>query len=277
MDQETAFRLILAFAATVVYCMVGAVVGRRDVTRESQPANRAFQAWWYGLALITLYSPLMLLLDALSPNVPNSYFQVRFALLEFVLIGIVIAIGALVYYLLYVYTGKSNVFWPVAIYHLLVLTWLVYIIAWAHPVSWGPTPETADLPNCNPNNFCYENDLSGGSASIWLSLSITLPILLSAVAYFALFFRVSEPAQKYRIALVAGGLIIWFGTSLLASIIKGDFETTSGAVKQAIPLSQWRVWSYFVAPTISLLASVAVLLAYRPPRAVRALLARSGG
>ncbi|MCA1819938.1 MAG: hypothetical protein LC620_07830 [Halobacteriales archaeon] len=264
---ETLLRLVLAGASTVVYVTVGAVVGRRSVADESRPANRAFQAWWYGLALITIATPLNLAMDYVGGSTDLTY-KLHLAVLEFLLVGIVLAIGCLVYYLLYVYTGRSRVFWPVAVYHFLVLTWLMYLITWAHPTSYGP--------DCPSSGFCYEHDFTGTAAQTWLSLSIILPILLAAIAYFVLFFRVEARAQRYRIAVVAGALVLWFGLSLAASLVKGDFETTAGVVRHG-SLSQWRIWSYFVSPIVSLCASLAILVAYRPPGFIRRVIESPGG
>ena len=264
----TSLRLALAVASTIVYVAVGVVVGRRQVSRESLVANRAFQSWWYGLAVITLFNPIMLVLDGLEAQTGKSYFGVRLLLFQFVLIGIVLAIGALVYYLLYVWSGKTSVFWPVAGYHLLVLAWLMYIVAEGHPTSYGP--------NCPSAGWCYEKDFSGTKASLYLSLSIILPILLSAFAYFALFFRVEGAAQRYRIAMVSGALIVWFGSSLASSLVPGTFETASGEVQQTT-LNQWVYWSQVVSHVISLVASLVIFLAYRPPAFIRRSLGDATG
>jgi len=247
-------RLVLSLASTGVYAAVGVVVGRRAVSRESLPANRGFQFFWYSLAFLTLFTPLTYLLQ----DVFSAHFLAYLYILEFLLIVIVAAIGALTYYLLYVYTGRSWVFWPVAGYHLLLLTWLMGLIASLQPYAYDPTN-----PACN-GGLCYHNQSSELSSSA-LGLSLILPILIATVMYFALIFRVTEPEQRRRIGMVSAALFAWFGSSLLGSIIHGTFQTASGQV-QAGPLSQWVYWSYVISPLISLTASIVILLAYASPR-----------
>lgn len=264
----TVYRMGLALAATVVYVAVGVVVGRRQVSRESLVANRSFQAWWFGLAVITLFNPLMVFLDGLETQTGKSYFSFRLLLFQFILVGIILAIGCLVYYLLYVYSGRTGVFWPVAAYHLVILAWLMFLIANAHPQDYGP--------HCPQQSWCYEKEFAGTPAARWIGLSIILPIVLSAVAYFALFFRVEGRAQRYRIAMVGGALLFWFGSSLVAQFIRGNFENANGVVTD-ITLNQWVYWSQIISPTISVLSALAILLAYRPPSFIRQSLEPSGG
>lgn len=269
MEALEVVRIGLAFVATGVYSLVGVVVGRRAVSDESRVANRAFQAWWFGLAIITLYTPLNYLLDAVNLGAHGYYFLARLFIFLFLIVGIVVAIGSLVYYLLYVYTGRPGIFWPVAIYHYLLLIFLMLLIVWAHPVSFGPVPDGPNPVDCEPRAICMENSLQGSPASRWLGLSIILPILLSAIAYFGLYFRVDGREQKYRIAMVAGAIVFWFGSSLVASFVPGTFETVGGLVEETT-LNRWVFWTQIISPSISLSAALAVLMAYRPPGWIRA-------
>jgi hypothetical protein len=258
----TALRLVLALLAVTVYAGVGYVVGKRQVSLSLVPANRAFQTWWYGLALISLFFPAMTLLTYAEAATGMDFFALRLFLFELILIGIVVAIGCLVYYLLYVYTGRTGVFWLVGVYHLLLLAWLLQIITLGRPFDYDPGNAAC------PSGWCYENDFAGTPTARMLSVGLLLPILLGAIAYFGLYFRVQEPEQKYRVAVVAGSLFLWFGTGLAASFIMGDFETAAGVVER-VQLSQWVYWAQIVAPLNGLVASILIFLAYRPPRWVQ--------
>ncbi|MHB8632918.1 MAG: hypothetical protein ACYDBQ_02965 [Thermoplasmatota archaeon] len=243
-------RLLIAAASAVVYVFVGFAVARRKPSKETLVALRAFQVWWFGLAVLTLFNPLMSLIDAVAGT--GGAFGLRLYLLQFVLVGIMVAIGCLVYYLLFAYLGRSWVIWPTAAYVLIIMCWLMYIITVAHPLSYDPT--------CN--GFCYEHDVSGQATSSWLGIALAVPVILATAAYFALYFRVDTAVQKRRAAFVALGLFVWFGSTLVGSVWKGTFETASGTTTYA-PLSQWVYWSYLLSPLISLLASLVILVAYR--------------
>ncbi|MEA3189664.1 MAG: hypothetical protein QOD77_246 [Thermoplasmata archaeon] len=238
-------RNLLAIPTAAVYMTVGFVVGRREVSREARPANLAFQAWWHGLAALTLFTPLIWLLDVLGVG----GFELRLYLVEVLLLALVVAIACLVYYLLYVYTGKAWVMWPVAGYHLLAMAWLSQLITIGQPVAYGSA--------CPDAGFCYQNDIMDSSAAQWIGVILVLPIVLSALAYFALFFRMESRAQKYRIAMVAGALFVWFGSSLVASVL------------DAAANDAWTLASNL----IGLGAALLILAAYRPPAMIRAKLA----
>jgi hypothetical protein len=258
-DSLLLLRTVLALLAVMVYTSVGVVLGRRQLSPEARPANRAFQAWWFGLAGLSLFNPVMYAM--VRAGVQD--LQVYLALFEFLIVAVVGAVGCLVYYLLYVYTGRTWVFWPVAIYHVVILSWILTVITQAHPIGYGE--------GCPNLGFCYEKDFNGTPASRWIGASLVLPILLATVGYFALYFRVEEPVQRYRIALVSTALMVWFGTSLTGSLVVGDYENLEHVVRTDVPLSQWRYWS-LVTNTVGLLAAVAILLAYRPPLSVQRLL-----
>lgn len=265
MDTGTllSLRNLLAVPAVIIYCMVGYVVGQRDVSRDAKAANRAFQVWWYGLAGLTVFTPLLYFMDQAGITTLSIYL----VMLEFLLLLIVVAIGCLVYYLLYVYFGRNWIFWPVAVYHVLLMTWLFYIITAAHPTAYGK--------GCPNFGVCWEHDFTGGAASTWLGISLVLPIVLATLAYFALFFRVETRMQRYRIAMVAGALLVWFGLSLVSSIVKGDYVNLDGVVRHGA-LSTWNYWT-IISNVVSLVASFTIYLAYRPPDALRARLGGESG
>jgi len=247
----TWIRLLLGVVGTVVYFLVGVTVGQKRTAKESAPGIRAFQLWWFGLATLTLFAPLMKALDVVTGT--TGLLTFRIFLLEMLIILLMLAVGGLLYYLVYVYTGAAWTLWPVALYVLVETAWLVTIIDQAHITGYGP--------DCPGEAFCYERDLSGTSASTILSLSLVLPILLATIAYFALFFRVDQRVQKVRVAMVAGSLALWFGSSLVASLIQGTFETMDGTVARTT-LSQSLYWTSIVSPMIGLAASLVIYWAY---------------
>jgi hypothetical protein len=243
MDVPQAAANLLAAASAVVYCLVGLAVGRRNVSGEARVANRMFQLWWFGLATLTLYTPLFFFLGLLHLDT----LGVAVFLVEGVLLLLVVALAGLVYYLLYVYSGKTVVAWPVAIYHFVMAAWLQWLLIDAHPYAFVAPP------GGGPKEFLYEHDFTGQPAQVWLGILLVLPVLLSAIAYFLLYFQVEGRTAKYRIAVVSGALVVWFGSGIVATLVG---------------LSQSPAWQ-FASMTISLASSLMILMAYLPPRWVR--------
>ncbi|MHB8633511.1 MAG: hypothetical protein ACYDBQ_06010 [Thermoplasmatota archaeon] len=241
--------IVISIASALAFVVVGYVVGRPRASREARAGTRAFRLWWYGLGGISVFTPLMSVLD-LIPSATHLY-GVRIFLLEALLIILVVAVGALLYYLLMVYFGKTWVIWPVATYCLVVLSWLGYVVLVADPVAYGP--------QCPMQSFCYAASPAGTASGAWLGVAFSIPIILGILGYFALFFQVEQRVQRRRIAMVAASLFVWFAIGLLAPFIM----VNAGAAGQAEPLSQWTVWSRVISPLVSLTAALVILWAYR--------------
>ncbi len=217
-------QLALGLAGAVVYCLVGVAVGRRKTSAEASLAMRSFQTWWFGLATLTLTAPLFLLLDALLPHGEGLVFRVF--VLNLVILILVAALAGLLYYLVFVYTGKKKVIWPILAYALLEAAWLITIIMQAHPIGYGEINGVA----CDNDSFCYQNEPNAGSANLLLTLSLFVPILAGTAAYFLLYFRLQEPVQRRRVGMVALALAGWFGSSVVASLVRIRAENAEGVV-----------------------------------------------
>lgn len=244
-------RLTLGLAGTVVYCLVGIEIGRRRTSREGIPGMRAFQFWWFGLALLTIFTPLTATLDAFTVG---DLLTLRIFLLHLVILVLMLAIGGLLYYLLYVYVGKPWVIWPVVAYAFLEAAWILTVISQAHIIGYGP--------GCPSGGYCYERPVAGSTASTLLSLTFSVPILLATLGYFSLYFRVETPVQRRRVAMVAGALFLWFGAGIVASFIYGNFENADGVVER-IALNRSPYWTFVVSPLVSLSAALVIYWAYR--------------
>ena len=81
-----------------------------------------------------------------------------------------------------------------------------------------------------------------------MAIMLVFPQIIGSLAYFTLYFRVKEPTQKYRVALVSWSIIVWFLSSFIASI--------SG-------LSQYDWWQ-ILSRLIGLGATLTILVAYQP-------------
>ncbi|MBI2078303.1 MAG: hypothetical protein HYT80_08055 [Euryarchaeota archaeon] len=248
----------LAIASTIVYAAVGYQVGRRPASAEDQLAKRMFQAWWYGLAGLSVFTPLVAILRSLNLDT----FDTMLILVQFLLIVVFAAIAGLVYYLLYIYTGRSWVIGPVIAYFVVMIVWLEYILVAAHIEGWGVPPDGGAKAFLDASGDRIKTDPVQG---LVFGLLISVPPLLSAIAFFSLYFKVTGAEQKYRIALVAASLVAWFGSSLVG--------TVTGLSRDPATQQAWQLTNMVVA----LCASCAVYLAYKPPAWVRRRWADPGG
>lgn len=236
----------LTAIAAVVYAIVAYVQWRRPVSSGARPARNGFVLWWAGIAFIGLFGLFAgRVLDL------ESWSLAGYRVLLYTFIPIIfVALAGLVYYLLYLYTGKSTLLrYVVAFYVLLTVAFVVFVEAQDPFV--GPDPDTGEV------GLQYANEAPAW-ASLLFSLALLLPPFAAAVAYFGLVFRAKDRTLRYRILMVSGGFMLWMGFSLLSSL--GRFA--SGAEEQGF-LSQ------LVGQLLGLLSAALVLLAYYPPPIVR--------
>jgi uncharacterized membrane protein HdeD (DUF308 family) len=86
-----------------------------------------------------------------------------------------------------------------------------------------------------------------------LIVLLLLPQIIGGLAYFTLYFRVSEVTQKYRILLVSWSIIVWFLSPIIA---------LAGGLAQ-------QDWWQLVSRLIGLVAALTILMAYLPPRRLK--------
>jgi hypothetical protein len=240
-------RLGLSAVGAALYLYIGFVLGKRPTSDEARLAARGFQAWWYGLGGISLVAIVFTFVSLTD-------LVAYLAFIYLVIIGIFVALAGLVYYLLYVYTGRRSLWKPVALVYLALTVFLVWFIHGFGGVCLYPDEATA---GCQlPQNWEAGDDPTFSSfeerpewVGTLFSVLLVLPPLLAALAYFLLFFQVKETTQKYRVAMVSVGFIFWFGTSFLS---------------QVLGLNQSETWGY-VSSSIGLVASVIILMAFKPP------------
>lgn len=250
--EERALAILQAgiqLVSATLYLWVARVVLDRDLQGEAKRANALFGVWWLGLALVFLISPVF----SLSTRV-FGFRDLAFAvtLLNIILVLIIAAVWGLVYYLVYLYTGNPRTFWPVAAFYGALAFGFLYLIAWLEPNGFNES-----------GRLTYARDQLSGAPAIAVGLSFSLPVVLAALAYGSLYFRVSTPEARYRIALISGAFLLQFGWSATSSALQ-----LSRRYPNSFTLS-------LVGSTIAIAAAIAILFAFRPPRAWRERLAAS--
>jgi hypothetical protein len=231
------FGAALAFLSAGIYFYVGHVLSERH--QSSSGANMAwlmFVIWWYALAVATLSGGVLNLLGAFG--VIGLPLFTTITIIN--LLTTCLALAGLMFYLLYLYTGRTSLIWAVAIFYFLYYGLLVYFIEASDPIGvtinrWNTSLE-------------FQNAIRGPLFQIALLL-LVFPQIIGSLAYFMLFFQVKAKTQKYRILLVSWSIIIWFLSSYLASI--------SGLSKQD--------WWQIASRLIGLGAALTILFAYQPP------------
>ena len=236
--------LISAFfsvASAAIYAYVAACLGQRTISHpEARLAWRLFGLWWYCLAAATLAGGLPHFLSAF--NIVSLPPFVALAYVEILLICV--ALWGLVYYLVYLFTGNQRFLVPVAVFYALYYILLVYVITVSDPANVEITRWNAQL--------IYARPFTGPLFTVLLVL-LVFPQILSALAYFTLFFRVREATQRYRILLVSWSIILWFGSAFVASIAGLSEED----------------WWQILSRLIGLSAALGILAAYLPPPIVK--------
>ncbi len=235
------FGAILAFLCAGIYFYVGRVLSRRrQSTSGASLAWLMFVTWWYALALATLMGGMLSLLGAFGIIGLPLFTTITIISL----LTTCVALFGLGYYLLYLYTGKTSLIWPLGVFYFLYYGFVVYYVEASDPAGVTINRWNASLE--------YQNIIRGPLFLIAIVL-LVFPQILGSLAYFMLFFQVKAKTQKYRILLVSWSIIIWFLSAFLASI--------AGLSQQ----DWWQITSRL----IGLVAALAILFAYQPPSWVK--------
>lgn len=248
-EAQLILRGAVAVGAALFYGYVARFVAMRHTSPEARLANRAFAAWWGTIGAIELLAALYTVAAALGAR----NLALATATTTLILILVALAIGALLYYLVYLYTGNARWFRPIAISYAILAAGLVYLVAWMDPTGFNEAQGPAALQ--------YARE-PAGVPMIALGLAFSVPVILAAIAYGSLYFRTDQPEAKFRIAVIATSFGLWFGWSASSTIL--DL-----ASKYPNSMTLFAVNSAF-----TLLAPAAILCAYRPPRWVRVRLER---
>ncbi|MBI4394154.1 MAG: hypothetical protein HY556_10230 [Euryarchaeota archaeon] len=240
--SETTLIASAAFAAVagLVYAYVGWRLSRRRVEGEAGLAAGLFSLWWYALGASSVITAGTTAHAALGGN----EVALILAATYLNLLVVCIALWALLYYIVYIFTGRSSALWALTAFYLAYFMLLVYYVTASGPAgvqveSWRAT-------------LRYETPIDGPLVTILVVL-LTFPQILASAAYGTLFFRVTEATQKYRVLLVSTSIIVWFLSAFLGA--------ASGLAAQD--------WWQLLSRSIGLLATLTILAAYLPPAWVR--------
>lgn len=249
MSVEFAFELTITALMAFAYAAVAHAIGRRDVGTHARNANQAYVAFWASLSLLTALQLGNLLLTAFDAWTLPGYM----AYLHGAMLLLMFALTGLLYYLVFLFTGRRWTWAPLAVFYVLFWLVLVYAIHWGGPVGLQVESRSTEL--------VYERELEEIPWVQALGLALLIPPIVGALAYASLFFKAPGRLQRFRIATVAGSIAVWFFISLVASV-SGMGETS---------------WWLVASRAIALAAAGANLVAYRPPAWLIERLERASG
>ncbi len=239
-------RLVLDLAygllMTVLYGAVAWAVAKRKVSSNTELASMAFTHWWAGLALFSLLGMVASVLGYLEAWTFVGYLTY----LDVVLVLLVYLLLALMFYFVFLFTGSHKATLGVVAYYIGFLAYLFYWINVQEPVALAYVDGAPTLE--------YANDLSDAPISLWISLMLLGPLVLGALAYSTLWFRVQDRTQKFRIATVGISIFVWMLTALGGSL--GGVSDTA-------------TWWLVVSRAVAIAATTANFVAFRPPRWLR--------
>jgi hypothetical protein len=231
------FGALFSAVSASIYYYVGQVLRRRHSSSpDTRLAWRLFVVWWYALAASTFSGAVLSLLGAFG--IAGLPLFITMTLMN--LLATCVALYALMFYLLYLFTGNRSLIKPLTVFYIAYYGLLVYYVQASVPIDVSVGRWSATL--------AYQQPIRGPLFIIALFL-LVFPQIIGSLAYFTLYFRVQTVTQKYRILIVSWSIIIWFLSAFLAGI--------SG-------LSKYDWWQ-IVSRLIALSASLAILLAYQPP------------
>ena len=243
-DAWLAARGIVALVTALIYAYVARLVLARRLSSEGHRANLAFATWWWTLGAVQLLAGAYTLPAAFGLR----DLALVVTLLNLLLLLIAVALGALVYFLVYLYTGSQRAFWPIAVGYSILGVAMLYLVAWMQPTGFDEAKGAGEL--------VYTRRLEG-FAAILFGLVVSGPVLLATIGYGSLYFRATLRAQRLRIATIAGAFVVWFGWSLVSGVLQLQEKHPNSR-----PL-------FVVNSALSVGVPLVVTLAYRPPRWIR--------
>ena len=232
------FSASFALIAAGIYTYTGWRLSKRVVpASDARLAWVSFTVWWYGLAGATLIGGLLNLFGAIGlTNLPlfvtATYLNIQVSC---------IALLGLLHYLTYLFTGNRNLLGLLVIFYIVFYVLLVYYIT-------ASSPNGVNVERWNAA-VAYRITPSGTFITLLIIL-LLVPQIVGGLAYFMLYFRVTEITHRYRILLVSWSIILWFVS---------PFAAMAGGLSQ-------QDWWQFANRLIGLAAAFIILMAYLPPR-----------
>ncbi len=227
--------------SSLLYLHIGNVLRQRKVSPGAHLANSMFVLWWLslgGLGLVGVLINVAYMAGRLDVWLYQGFTSA-------LLLVLFLALWGLQFYLMFLYTGSNRSFVPLGLFYGL-LYFATMCLVWYIGAPEEIVDDGWSLKASPEVEF-------GPAFNIGFLLVIVGPQMLAAIAYARLYRKTHDPTQRYRIALVTGAILVWFGSSFIG--------TLAGATDA--------LWWQLLSRVIGILGAVAILAAYKPPAFVR--------
>lgn len=224
---------ILVLGVSLLYFIVGRAVLDPTAPRPERLARNAFGLWWFALAAFTAEGAMANLLATSGFGDIAIYASLEYMGLTFLFLGL----AGLMYYLLYLYTGRSWVIYPISLFYGLFLLIGFYVRTLRGAAALEVGTWDVELVPVNEVDPLLISLLQG---------ALILPLIAGVLLYFLLYFMLETRLQKQRILLVGGALLFWFGTVGIAA---------------AVDLTEGPLWG-LVSRLVALIAASVILYAF---------------
>jgi hypothetical protein len=229
---------ILAWASAAGFLLCARLALRG--TNESGGARLSLAVFWMGAAGVAAIQGAR----SFSASFGYDSFILIRALDQAATPAYCLSAAGLLYYVLYLLTGRARLAIPVFAYYMVMMPVLRVPVEMARPVGY-------DVGEWNVN-LVYEGSLAGPAYTTALALT-ALPLLAAMLAYFALIWQVNEPAVRYRVVCTAIGFVLWIGVEVVVWAA-GLASTGPGEIARRV---------------VGLAVALVVGIGYFPPMALR--------
>ena len=231
---------LLGVTTSAACVAVGFLVARPARRSQAWLVSTSFPAFWHSAGVVTGSQGLRALAAAFGVDSFPLIVALEGVTTPFYCLGA----ASLLFYVLYLLTGRTTWAIPVALYYLALLPVLRYYVALAHPIGYEVTEWQV--------NYVYEHPIHRPGYVLALGL-VMAPVLAAVAAYGSLAWRVHDAASRYRIACVASGLGLWVLVEGLA-FASGFAATDAGELTRR---------------AVGLLATGVTAMGYLPPAYAR--------
>lgn len=223
---------VVSLAAGAAFIYVGWRFRRSHAGTRHRLAVEAFSLYWMGVGLYTfLWGGVTDVLASLGYAPFGPFLVARHVTMPLVCI----ALGALMFYFAFLFTGRRGwIYAAAAVYGLVLVASVAYVQA-RDPVGVSVQDWRTDL--------AYAEPFASPVFSLILLL-LVVPPMIGAVAYATLARKATDRAARRRILLVSSAIFLWSGAALLARLSESD------------------LWQLVTRPILGALVAALVLYAY---------------
>lgn len=212
---------VTILAVAVLYFFVGRAVLDPTTQRPERWARNAFGLWWFALAARTGREAAGDLLVVAGFEDVALHASLEYLGHVFLFVGLT----GLMYYLLYLYTGRAWVLYPIAVFYGVFLFLGFYVTNLRNPVGLEVGTWSVELEHAASVSPLLINLLLG---------ALLVPLVVAVFLYLLLLAVIDAPAQKARIKWVGGALLFWFGSVGLAVSTSLDEHSYWGLARRII-------------------------------------------